>query len=181
MDEQTEKDAKPQIPKRNATITEIKRTAALLLNEQGMGPAMIGRAIERHEKHVAKILPELRKESLRHPSMVKLASKTVKAVMQGFNTKPEKIKKNKVIDGVMQEVEETIQVPVDDRIKASDAMRAAELVYSRAEPVKVEAAAGDAPSFTSITINQQFFGNEPQLTPQHVVLDGEIVAEIPPK
>jgi hypothetical protein len=49
-------------------------------------------------------------------------------------------------------------VKCDPRVKASDAARVMEAVYSRAEPVKQEPQGGTAPTF--IQVNAAFFGGE---------------------
>ncbi len=127
----------------------IKQAAMLALEQSGFSHLAISKAIGYHEKSVSRALPDLRKRSLAAPRMVKLASKTVAAVMEGYHGK--EVEEPQPDGSVKKEV------VIDHRVKASDAMRAAELVYSRYEPVKQDAAgSGSAPSFTSITINQQF-------------------------
>ena len=158
MDDQTEQDEKPGKTKRNASEMQIKHTAALLLNEQGMGPAAIGKALDYHEKHVANILPKLRRESLSAPHRVKLAAKTVDAVMQGFAGVKKKVKEKHIVEGVEVEVEKEV-IEQDQRVKASDAMRAAELVYSRHEPVKPDPATAGGASQTFIQVNMQTINN----------------------
>jgi hypothetical protein len=124
---------------------EIKQAAMVILEENGFGHGAIAKALDYHPKSVSRALPALREKSLQHPRMVALARKTVKKVMEGYHGRREK-----QADGKLSE-------PVTDpRVKASDAMRAAELVYSRAEPVKQEQQGGSSQTF--IQVNQAFFG-----------------------
>lgn len=146
-DEAVEPEEKPQRITRNMSEAEVKHAAVLLLNESGMGPAAIGKATGYHEKHVARLLPKLRKESLLHPRKLKLASKVVDRVMSGFVGEMQDVPQ---LDGSVKR-----ELVTDHRVKTSDAVRAAELVYSRAEPVKLDGQV--ATNQTFIQVNQQFF------------------------
>ncbi len=128
--------------------SEIKHAAMQILAEAGMGNNAIARALDYHEKHVSRVLPELRKESLQHPHKLKLASKTVDAVMKGFIGEPVKgpDKKIKRDEGGQP------LVVRDLRVKPSDAIRAAELVYSRAEPVKEDGGSGVQQTFLQVNM-----------------------------
>jgi hypothetical protein len=116
------------IPQGDASKAEIKHAAMLLLSESGMSAKAIGKAVDRHEKHVARMLPELRKESLRHPHKLKLASKCVDKLMEGFVGKAKIGPDRKVM---RDEKGEPI-VEYDHRVKASDAKAAAEMCYKAA-------------------------------------------------
>ena len=139
--------------KRNEAERAIKHKAVLLLNENGFGPSAIAKAVGYHEKHVTKLLPKLRKESLSHPRKVKLASKCVEQVMSGF----------------VGEKDENGQVITDPRVKASDALRAAELVYSRAEPVRQENRAANNQTF--VQVNQNFINQLNETKTLSIVVD----------
>ena len=130
--------------------SEIKRAAMLILEENGFSHGAIAKALDYHTKSVSRVLPKIRKESLAHPRKVKLASKCVEQVMTGFVGKKD----------------ESGQVVTDSRVKASDAMRAAELVYSRAEPAKQDAAGNVTQTFYQV--NQTFI-NEVQADPGRVI------------
>ncbi len=122
----------------------------MVLEENGFSHAAIAKALDYHSKSVSRVLPKIRRESLAHPRKVKLASKCVDKVMTGF----------------IGEKDESGQVVTDPRVKASDAMRAAELVYSRAEPVKQDAAGSVTQTFYQVS---QTFINEIQDGPGRVI------------
>lgn len=160
MDNEQEQPQNTQKITARTDKTTIKHAAALALENAGLSHAAIGTALEQHPKHISAILPRLRRESLSAPHRVKLAAKTVDAVMQGFAGVKKKVKQKQIVDGVEKEVE-VEKVVQDQRVKASDAMRAAELVYSRHEPVKPDPLASGAASQTFIQVNQQFINQLP--------------------
>ena len=147
---------KPKKLTTRAGKTELKHQAMLLLSESGMSSAAIAQVVERHPQTVKTTVPRLRRESLSGRKKVKLASKLVENVMEGFLGVPTAVKVRKVVEGIEVEVEE-VQPVADPRVKASDALRAAELVYSRYEPLKPEPGAGDGGSKTFLQVNQAFF------------------------
>lgn len=142
---------KPQKITGRKPESEIKQAAMLVLEENGFSHGAIAKALDYHTKSVSRALPKIRKESLAHPRKVKLASKCVEQLMTGFIGERDK---------------ETGQVVTDPRVKASDAMRAVELVYSRAEPVKQDTAGNVTQTFYQV--NQTFI-NEVQANPARVI------------
>ena len=132
MDEdQAEVEEKSVIPGRNATETEIKHAAAIVLHDAGMGPRAISEAIERTPNHVCAIVAKKKKESFSHPRRVKAASKLLDEVMQGYHGK-------------------------DERVKASDALRAVEIVGKAAGELEQDRGPGSV-SQTFIQINMDAF------------------------
>lgn len=169
MDNEQEQPQNSQKITARTDKTELKHQAALLLSDAGMSYGAIAQVIDRHPQTVKTTVPRLRRESLSAPHRVKLAAKTVDAVMTGFLGKKVKAKEKQIVDGVEQEVE-VEKVEVDPRVKASDAMRAAELSYSRAEPVKPDPATGVG-SQTFIQVNQQFVNQLPGK--DHATIEGK--------
>ncbi len=154
--EEEDDELSPERPQKitgRASTVEIKRAAALTLAENGFGYGAIGKAIERHPKHLAAILPKLKRESLASAQKVKLASKVVEKVLGGFAG----VAKRDAKGNLVRDADGKPIIEFDTRVKGSTAMRAAELVYSRAEPKQEEGGqGGQAPTF--IQVNQQFFG-----------------------
>jgi len=130
--------------------SEIKRAAMLVLEENGFSHAAIAKALDYNTKSISRALPKIRKESLAHPRKLKLASKCVETILEGFAGKPVSGPDRKLV----RDEKGKPVIQYDDRVKASDAKAAAELVYKAAGELK-DSEAGAVQTF--IQVNMQVF------------------------
>lgn len=118
---------------------EIKHAAVVTLAEGGMSYKAIADTVGVHYNTVRNVVKRDDRHSLASPEMKALAHKTVKSVMKGWHGE-----RKKTADG-------TLVVVKDDRVRAKDALKAAEMIAARTEPAK--GAEGTAPGQTFINID----------------------------